>query len=124
MKIVSQKKVMVTAMRIEKILGSDRVMVEGETFTDCFDKMASAVENMLAAAKCLSCDSTRTVPVVRNYQGNTYREMVCLDCGAKLGFGMRKADGELFPRRKKDGQDIGVGGWAKWIPKDNDEPTF
>lgn len=95
---------------------SDRIEieVEGQAAKDCFDQLANAVE-IFGASVCGACDSKNTTPVVRENQGNTFRELQCHDCGASLAFGQRKVDGALYPRRRdKEGNRLDGNGWTKW----------
>lgn len=90
------------------------VEVEGKDTKDVFAQLAKATE-VFSNAVCGSCGSHRTVPVVRDVDGNTYYEMRCQDCGACLGFGQKRADGSLFPKRKsKEGQWLDGNGWVKF----------
>lgn len=99
------------------------VEVEGRDTKEVFAQLAGATE-VFGATKCGACDSSRTTPIVRDVQGNTYYEVRCLDCGSVLGFGQKRSDGTLFPKRKdKDGNWLSNNGWVKWSPKPTaDEP--
>jgi hypothetical protein len=95
------------------------IEVEGKDSKDCFAQLAGAVE-VFGNTKCGACDSPRTLPVVRENQGNTYYEVKCQDCGSSLGFGQKKQDGSLFPKKKdKDGNWLDNTGWVKWHPKED-----
>lgn len=64
--------------------------------------------------------------VVRKVGKNKYYELLCLDDGLKLGFGLKEDDpNEMFPRRKnlKTGEPIGDFGWHKYNPEDHDKET-
>lgn len=90
------------------------VEVEGKDTKDVFTQLAGAIE-VFGASVCGACDSKNTSPVSREVQGNHYFEMQCHDCGASLGFGQRKIDGALYPRRRdKDGNFLNGNGWTKW----------
>ena len=96
------------------------IEVSGDDTKACFDEIAGAIE-VFGSQTCGACDSTNTVPVVRDSKGNKYYEMRCVDCGAALGFGQRKSVGALFPRRTKDGSYLPGNGWTKWQPTSSDE---
>jgi hypothetical protein len=105
-------------MKIQHKTDRLNIEVEGEDAKDCFDKIAGAIE-VFGNSVCGSCDSSRTVPVVRESKGHTFREMRCLDCGSALAFGQKKADGSLFPKRKgSDDSYLPGNGWTKWAPKE------
>ncbi len=62
--------------------------------------------------------------VVRKVGKNKYYELLCLDDGEKLGFGLLGDDPTvMFPRRKnmKTGQPIGNFGWHKYDPKEHED---
>ncbi len=100
------------------------VEVEGKDNKDIF-KQLSLFQELFDNGKCGACDSERIRFVVREVQGNTYYELRCLDCGATLAFGQKKADGSLFPKRKdKEGNWLPNGGWVKWQPRDSEESPF
>jgi predicted nucleic-acid-binding Zn-ribbon protein len=107
-------------MKVRHKIESIEVEVEGKDTKDCFGQIATAVE-VFANTKCGACDSPRTMPMVRDVQGNTYYEMKCLDCGASLSFGQKKSDGSLFPKKKdKEGNWLDSNGWTKWKPRDEE----
>jgi len=110
-------------MLIDYQLGRAKITVDGDTTLACWDKIASASEILSAASTCGACGSNNTMLNTREYQGNHFREAVCLDCGCKLAFGQRRSDGEIYPRRRdKEGNTIGGNGWVKWQPRDaNDD---
>lgn len=100
-------------MKIRYKTAKCEIEVEGDDTKACFDEVASAIE-VFGATTCGACDSTNTVPVLRENQGVQYRDMRCQDCGAALGFGQRKSDGALFPRRTKEGHPLPGNGWQKY----------
>lgn len=98
------------------------VEVEGKDNKDIFRQL-SLFQEIFEHSQCGACEGERIRFVVRENQGNTYYELRCLDCGATLAFGQKKADGSLFPKKKdKDGNWLPSGGWVKWQPKDDDSP--
>jgi len=98
------------------------VEVEAADAKGCFEELANGLE-IFTQTKCGACDSDHVIPVVRENQGNHFYEMKCLQCGASLGFGQRRQDGQLFPRRKtSDGEWLDNGGWTKWAPSRETEP--
>jgi hypothetical protein len=105
-------------MQVQYKIGNAVVEVEGKDVKDVFGQLSGAVE-VFGNANCGCCRSTAVVPNVRENQGNTYYEMRCTQCGATLGFGQRKADGALYPRRKdKNGEYLENGGWVKFSRRD------
>jgi len=96
------------------------IEVENPDIKDCFAELASAIE-VFTNNVCGNCDSPQTVPVVRENQGNTFYEMSCRSCGASLGFGQRRSDGALFPKKKKDGRYLDNNGWLKWQPRESED---
>lgn len=101
------------------------VEVEGTDTKAIFDELAGAQE-VFGISVCGACDSKNVHFQVRQVQGNTYRAVKCADCGCELNFGTRKADGQIYPRRKdKEGNWLDNSGWVKWTGKpagDEDEP--
>lgn len=93
-------------MKARMDCGKVMVEVEGDA-KECFAELAKAAE-VFGQNKCGACGSEDTVPVVREVEGNHYYEMRCTQCGHCLGFGQRRQDGALFPRRKKG---------EEWLPK-------
>lgn len=101
-------------MKVRYKRESVEIEVEGKDTKEVFTQLAGAVE-VFGSAHCGACDSVRTVPVVREYDGNTYHEMRCQDCGAVLAFGQKRSDGSLFPKKKdKDGNWLTGNGWVKY----------
>ena len=101
------------------------VEVEGNDMKAMFDELAGAQE-VFGVSVCGACDSKNVFFQVRHVQGNTYRAIRCADCGCELNYGTRKADGQMYPRRKdKEGNYLDSNGWTKWNPKavvEEDEP--
>ena len=78
----------------------------------------SAYQEVFGESVCGKCGSDNLRFVVRENDGNEYYELRCLDCGAKLAFGVNKKGGTLFPRRKDaEGNWLPDRGWTKWNPK-------
>lgn len=100
------------------------VEVEGSDVKQCMAEVSSALE-VFGNNVCGACNSTKTVPSVREAGGSKFFEMRCLSCGAALGFGQKKADGSLFPRRKdKNDSYLPNNGWTKWQPKATADEAF
>lgn len=103
------------------------IEVDGNDTKVIFDELAGAQE-IFGVSTCGACDSKNVHFQVRQVQGNTYRAVRCADCGCELNFGTRKADGQIYPRRKdKDGNWLDNSGWTKWNPskaaaEDQDDP--
>lgn len=101
-------------MKVQYQVGNATVEVDGKDVKDVFAQLSGAVE-VFGNAVCRACGCNSVMPSVRENQGNTYHEMRCTQCGATLGFGQRKADGQLYPKRKdKDGNYFENGGWLKF----------
>lgn len=108
-------------MKVRFRAGTSEVEVEGKDTKDCFTQLASAIE-VFGNGECGSCGSTNITPVVRENQGNTYYELRCQNCRARLAFGQQKKDGALYPRRKgKEGEWLDGNGWVKWKPNESIE---
>lgn len=101
-------------MKVTYQLRNCTIEAEGKDVKDCFTELAGAVE-VFSQNECRACGSTDVIPVVRDVQGNTYYEMKCTGCHATLGFGQRRADGAMYPRRKDgEGNFIDNFGWKVW----------
>lgn len=97
-------------MKASMQFGAIRVEAEGDA-KECFAEIASAAE-VFGQSACGACGSEMVVPVVRDIDGNVYYEMRCQSCGCALGFGQRRVDGKLYPRRKKDENWLPNRGWV------------
>lgn len=94
--------------------GRVSVEVEADTQKEIFKQLA-LFQEVFDESKCGKCKSENLRFVVRTVEDNDYYELRCLDCGAKLAFGVNKTGGTLFPKRKDDeGNYKGVRGWVKW----------
>lgn len=70
-------------------------------------------------AACGQCDSANIRWDKREYDGNAYYKLTCVDCGAQLDFGQHKSGITLFVKRKdKDNNPIGKNGWYHWQGRD------
>ena len=93
------------------------VEFESDTVIEVFAQLSSFQE-VFGEKACGKCKSENLRFVVRDNEGNSYYELRCQDCGAKLAFGAHKQGGGLFPRRKdSNGGWLSDGGWQKWNPK-------
>lgn len=115
-------------MKVSYTTGDKRltVEVEGKDNKEIFSQLA-VFQEIYETRKCGACQSERVQFVVREVQGNTYYEIRCLDCGATLAFGQKRADGSLFPKKKdKEGNYLPNNGWVKWVDrsKDADDSPF
>jgi ribosomal protein S27E len=73
---------------------------------------------------CGACGHTDVRFSTREVDGNTYYELRCAKCGAKLAFGSHNNDkGTLFPKRRagkddqsqlEEGTYLPHDGWMKW----------
>jgi ribosomal protein L40E len=97
--------------------GRLKVELEGDSQKDLFEAI-SKFQEVFDETSCGKCGSENLRFVVRNVEDNLYYELRCLDCGARLSFGVHKKGGGLFPKRKdNDGKWLPDGGWLKWNPK-------
>jgi ribosomal protein L40E len=97
--------------------GRLKVELEGDSQKDLFEAI-SKFQEVFDETSCGKCASENLRFVVRNVEDNLYYELRCLDCGARLSFGVHKKGGGLFPKRKdNDGKWLPDGGWLKWNPK-------
>jgi len=104
-------------MEVTKKVGSLTITFEGETQKDIV-KQLSSLEEVFGESACGKCGSENLRWVVRENDGNEYYELRCLDCGAKLSFGVNKKGGGLFPKRKDgEGNWLPDKGWTKWNNK-------
>lgn len=105
-------------MKVRFRAGGTELEVEGKDSKDCFTQLSAALD-VFGNHTCGACGSTSVIPVVRENQGNTYYELRCQHCRARLQFGQQKKDGSLYPRRKgKDGQWLEGDGWVKYKPNE------
>ena len=104
-------------MKVTYQEGKLSVQLECDSQKELFTQLAQFQE-VFSETKCGKCGSENLRFVVRENDGNEYYELRCLDCGAKLAFGVMKKGGGLFPRRKDaDGNWLPDGGWQRWNPK-------
>lgn len=97
--------------------GKLSVQFDCETQKDLFSQL-SAFQEVFGETTCGKCGSDNLRFVVRENEGNEYYELRCLDCGAKLQYGVNKKGGTLFPKRKNaEGEWLPDKGWTKWNPK-------
>ena len=93
--------------------------VEGGSQKDLFEAISDLQEIFEADDACGMCKSTNIRFRVREFKGNKYFELRCLDCNAQFSFGQNKDMKSLFPKRKdEDGNWLPNKGWFKWVPKD------
>ena len=86
-------------MKVQYQSGKISVEFECDTQKELFAQLSSFQE-VFGETKCGKCGSENLKFVVREVDGNEYHEIRCLDCGAKLQFGVNKKGGGLFPKRK------------------------
>ena len=104
-------------MKVTKTIGTLTIDIDRETQKEIFKDLA-AFEEVFGEAACGKCSSENIRCVVRENDGNEYYEMRCVDCGARLSFGVHKKGGGLFPRRKDaDNNYLPDKGWQKWNAK-------
>ena len=110
-------------MRLNYTTNNGRISVEleGETQVDLFAQLG-AFQEVFDETECGKCQSENLRFQVRNVDDNLYYELKCMDCGARLSFGVMKKGGRLFPRRKdKEGNWRPDRGWVKWNPDTKQE---
>ena len=103
---------------------SGRSSIEFE-FSGAFDskEVFSNIGNfqeIMSYEKCGKCGSENLRFVVRKVDKYTYYEIRCMDCGAKLEFGVVQDTEQLYPKRKnEDGSWRPDNGWVKWNSQTN-----
>jgi len=102
-------------MKLQYTTNNGRITVgfEADTQTAMFADIARFQE-VFAESKCGKCGSENLIFTTRTIDDNTYYELRCADCGAKLQYGAHKVGGGLFPKRKEDGEWLPDKGWVKW----------
>lgn len=92
--------------------------LEGSTTKELFTKIAAIQDVFDLETVCGCCGKDHLRYRHRMYDDNEFFELVCDDCRATLGFGLRKGkDGQLFPRRKdKDDRWMDKNGWSVYKP--------
>lgn len=104
------------------------VEFEAEKMQDMFDQIANFQE-VFEHTTCGKCQGHNIRCCVRIAGKYTYREMKCLDCGAKLTFGTNETTNQMFPKnyRLDEGKDgpkryLKDNGWGKYNKEtDRDE---
>jgi len=98
------------------------VEIEGEDQKSIFQQIGQFQE-VFENNECMKCHDTNVKFVTREVEGNTYYELRCSKCGAKLSFGAHKLGGTLYPKRTagkndqsglEEGSYLPDGGWMKW----------
>jgi DNA-directed RNA polymerase subunit RPC12/RpoP len=105
-------------MKLKYTTSNGKISVEfdGDSQKDLFGQIASFQE-VFEESKCGKCGSENLRFIVRTVDENDYYELRCMDCGAKLAFGVNKKGGGLFPKRKDGDTWLPNGGWVKWNNK-------
>jgi|TARA_Y100001937_G_scaffold92455_1_gene125200 ribosomal protein L40E len=104
-------------MKLNYKLGNLTVEFECDTVKEVFNQLA-IYQEVFGETKCGKCGSENLRFVVRENDGNEYYELRCLDCGARLSFGVMKKGGGLFPKRKDaEGNWLPDNGWTRWNSK-------
>tara|TARA_B100001123_G_C15317614_1_gene1026710 strand:+ start:966 stop:1301 length:336 start_codon:yes stop_codon:yes gene_type:complete len=97
--------------------GKISVEVEGDSHRDLFEQI-NKFQEVFEEDVCGKCGHENIRFVVRTVDDNSYYELRCSSCGARLAFGANKKGGGLFPRRKdSEGNWLPDNGWVKWNPK-------
>lgn len=106
-------------MKVNYTTGSGRMSAEfeAESHRDLFEQL-NRFQEVFEEDTCGKCGSHDIKFVVRTVDGNSYYELRCANCGARLSFGANKTGGGLFPKRKDaEGNWLPDNGWTKWNPK-------
>jgi hypothetical protein len=104
-------------MKVIKTVGNLSLEIQADTQKDVFKEIAS-FEEVFGENVCGKCGSENVRCVVRENDGNEFFEMRCVECSAKLGLGVHKKGGGLFPKRKDaDGKYLPDNGWQRWNHK-------
>lgn len=99
-------------MKVTKTVGQYTIEVDGKDSKEAFVNMAGALD-CFGETHCGACGSTELREQVRENGGHTFYEKRCMECNATLGYGQRKADGSMYPRRKdRDGNWMENRGWS------------
>jgi hypothetical protein len=104
-------------MRFQRKVSRNLVVeAEAENEQKLFEAIAS-VEEVFAERECGRCGCQDLQFRVRSRSNNKFYERVCLNpkCRAVLSFGVHRAGGTLFPRRKDEADaKLPNNGWVKW----------
>ena len=93
--------------------GRLRFTLDAETAKDAFQQVAN-LQELFELECCGLCGTKDPRLGHRKHQDYDFFELQCssANCGATLGFGQRKEDGQLFPRRRdSSGADMPNNGW-------------
>lgn len=103
------------SLRLEYVSKSKQLKAtfDGKGEKEIFEQIAHFQEVFENNQVCGLCNSTDVHFSVREVDGNSYYEKVCLYCRGKFSYGQHKQGGTLFPNNTK--------GWHKWTPGDNAE---
>lgn len=85
-------------MKAEFKVGNLTLVAEGTTPESIFRELAT-LQAVFEDASCRKCNKTNLQYVVRKVEDDEFFELRCKDCGAKLTFGVSKADKQLYPKR-------------------------
>lgn len=103
-------------MKVRYTAGRLSTEFEGNQ-VEIFGRLAEFQE-IFEETTCGKCGKNNLRYVVREVDGNSYHELHCKDCRAKLAFGQHKNTNTLFPKRKSpDGDYLPDRGWMRWDNK-------
>lgn len=112
-------------MRVErKVSNTTTIEATGATVAEVFEQLAQLESVFCGHERCGLCSERRvSYQCQQDASGNKYYKAVCLDCGGKFRFGVRKQpQGMLFPQLKdKLGAIKPNAGWTKWTPNTNND---
>lgn len=110
---------------VKKVVSLDRVkdLFKGGKDTEIFAALADLNNtDILKTEVCGKCGNSDVACIHREVDGNSYYELRCKQCGAKLAFGANRVGGGLYFKRKdKEGNNLGSDGWVKYNPKTGKE---
>jgi hypothetical protein len=77
-------------------------------------ELVAAIQELFEEGYCGCCKSDRIRCDVREFDGNSYYKIVCMDCNAQIDLGQHKNGKGLFIKRTKDGKVLPNSGWYVW----------
>jgi hypothetical protein len=102
--------------------GRIQVKIEGKTLKDCFEQLGQFCEIFEQTAVRGTKRSDRVVPRVREVNGDSYFELVCIDedrelRGLTLSIGQNKKGDGIFPK-KSTTEEVNGKEVKKWLPNE------
>ncbi len=113
-------------MKVKLTTGQLEFELESDDVKDLWKEL-SEIQELFTEKCCGACGSENIVFRVRTVDSNDFYEKTCRECFSSRGFGQKKKNNKLFPKRKdKNGEYLPNNGWVKFarVRDDNDEePT-